>query len=145
MRFRKRSAGEPASLPTGESPSNLRPPAPFPEFPYHPDPRKTGFVGESDAVCLVCNERRGYIYSGPVYAIEELLDAFCPWCIADGAAAETFDAHFTDVALGVPPDVPGAVTMEIARRTPGFSGWQQEHWLYHCGDGAAFLGRAGRG
>jgi uncharacterized protein CbrC (UPF0167 family) len=31
----------------------------------------------------------------------------------------------------------------IAERTPGFSGWQQEHWLYHCNDGAAFLGRAG--
>jgi uncharacterized protein CbrC (UPF0167 family) len=28
--------------------------------------------------------------------------------------------------------------------TPGFNGWQQEHWLYHCGDGAEFLGRAGR-
>jgi uncharacterized protein CbrC (UPF0167 family) len=23
------------------------------------------------------------------------------------------------------------------------SGWQQEHWLYHCGDAAAFLGRVG--
>jgi uncharacterized protein CbrC (UPF0167 family) len=32
---------------------------------------------------------------------------------------------------------------EISRRTPGFSGWQQEHWLYHCGDGAAFVGLAG--
>ena len=31
----------------------------------------------------------------------------------------------------------------MTTRTPGFSGWQQEHWLYHCGDGAAFLGAAG--
>jgi uncharacterized protein len=31
----------------------------------------------------------------------------------------------------------------VARRTPGFSGWQQEHWLYHCGDAAAFFGPAG--
>jgi uncharacterized protein CbrC (UPF0167 family) len=44
----------------------------------------------------------------------------------------------------VPDDVPVEVTEQIARRTPGFSGWQQEHWLYHCGDGAAFLGVVGR-
>jgi uncharacterized protein CbrC (UPF0167 family) len=30
------------------------------------------------------------------YAIEELEDAFCPWCIADGSAAEQFDAEFVD-------------------------------------------------
>jgi len=35
------------------------------------------------------------------------------------------------------------VTHEIATRTPGFLAWQQEHWLYHCGDGSAFLGRVG--
>jgi uncharacterized protein CbrC (UPF0167 family) len=35
------------------------------------------------------------------------------------------------------------VTETLAQRTPGFSGWQQEHWLYHCNDEAAFLGRAG--
>ena len=29
---------------------------------------------------------------------------------------------------------------EITQRTPGFTGHQQEHWLYHCGDGAAFIG-----
>jgi uncharacterized protein CbrC (UPF0167 family) len=36
-----------------------------------------------------------------------------------------------------------AVVMQVATRTPGFSGWQQEHWPYHCGDAAAFLGRVG--
>jgi uncharacterized protein CbrC (UPF0167 family) len=54
-----------------------------------------------------------------------------------------FDAQFTDVGWGVPEDVPQAAVEQIAARTPGFSGWQQEHWLYHCGDGAAFLGRVG--
>ena len=60
--------------------------------------------------------------------------------IADGTAAERFDAEFTDVGTHVPDDVPREVLEQIARRTPGFSGWQQEHWLYHCGDGAAFEG-----
>jgi hypothetical protein len=35
------------------------------------------------------------------------------------------------------------VTSEIIHRTPGFFGRQQQSWLYHCGDGAAFLGPAG--
>jgi uncharacterized protein CbrC (UPF0167 family) len=101
-------------------------------------------VVESDVVCLACDQRRGYIYTGPVFAVDELDEALCPWCIADGNAAEKFDAEFTDVGVGLPSDVPRDVMQEIARRTPGFSGWQQEHWLYHCSDGAVFLGRAGR-
>jgi uncharacterized protein CbrC (UPF0167 family) len=53
------------------------------------------------------------------------------------------EAEFTDVGWGVPDDVPAPVTREIATRTPGFLARQQERWLYHCGDGAAFLGRVG--
>ena len=26
----------------------------------------------------------------------------------------------------------------------GFDAWQQDHWLFHCGDACAFLGRIGR-
>jgi hypothetical protein len=115
----------------------------FPEFPYHPDPRSTGFVRESDGECRACGEARGYIYTGPVFAVEELGEELCPWCIADGTAAAAFDAQFTDVDDDAPDDVPPEAVEQIARRTPGFSGWQQEHWLYHCGDGAAFLGLAG--
>jgi uncharacterized protein CbrC (UPF0167 family) len=66
-----------------------------------------------------------------------------PWCIADGSAAESHDAEFTDVGVGVPDDVPAEVVETIARRTPGFTAWQQARWLYHCGDGAAFFGLAG--
>ena len=32
---------------------------------------------------------------------------------------------------------------EVAYRTPGFTGWQQERWSTHCGDAAAFLGLVG--
>ena len=116
----------------------------LPEFPYHPDPVATGSVERSQATCRACGRARGFIYTGPVYAIEELDDSFCPWCIANGSAAGKFDAEFTDVGIGVPDDVPSDVLDAVARRTPGFMGWQQEHWLYHCGDAAAFLGRAGR-
>ena len=39
--------------------------------------------------------------------------------------------------------VPDSVVAEITQRTPGFTGWQQERWLYHCAEPAAFLGRVG--
>jgi uncharacterized protein CbrC (UPF0167 family) len=100
-------------------------------------------VEASTTSCRCCGKARGFIYTGPVYAVEELNDELCPWCISDGSAATQFDAGFTDVGWGVPADVPRAVLDEVAKRTPGFAGWQQEHWLYHCADAAAFLGRVG--
>jgi uncharacterized protein CbrC (UPF0167 family) len=77
-----------------------------------------------------------------VYSVHSLRNALCPWCIADGRAAQLFDAQFTDVGWQ-PGDVAAAVTEEVLRRTPGFSGWQQEVWLDHCGDAAEFHGRVG--
>ena len=115
----------------------------LPFFKYHPDPVATRSVEPSDTTCLACGQARGYVYSGPVYAVDELVEQLCPWCIADGSASRLFDAEFTDVGLGVPPDVAADRADELARRTPGFFGWQQEYWLYHCGDAAAFLGRVG--
>jgi uncharacterized protein CbrC (UPF0167 family) len=82
------------------------------------------------------------MYVGPVYAIEEV-EELCPWCIADGSAAETYDAEFTDVEVGVPSELSASVLDEISRRTPGFAGWQSERWMYHCGDACAFLGPVG--
>jgi uncharacterized protein CbrC (UPF0167 family) len=120
----------------------------MPTFRYHPEPLDTGCIIRSSAICRRCERARGYIYTGPVFAEEELDEALCPWCIADGSAAAAFDAEFTDRAAvgnyGRWQDVPPGVAEEIALRTPGFSGWQQELWWTHCGDGAAYLGRAGR-
>ena len=120
---------------------------PLPTFKYHPDPIKTGSIEPSSAKCVCCGRARGYIYTGPVYAVDEYDESICPWCIADGSAHERFDASFHDESgvggYGTWDDVPEAVVEEIAFRTPGFSAWQQEQWWTHCGDAAAFLGRAG--
>lgn len=113
----------------------------LPVFAYHPDPVGTGAIVRSDASCENCGQCRGWIYSGPVFAVEEV-DALCPWCVADGTAAEAFDAMFTD-DWGAPEGVPAEIVGMVTRRTPGFRGWQQEHWLYHCSDGAEYLGRVG--
>lgn len=96
---------------------------------------------ESEAVCEACGQACGHAYTGPIFAVDEI-ETVCPWCIADGRAAEELDAEFTDLA-DAPADVPRSVLLEIGRRTPGFAGWQQEHWMYHCEDGAMFLGRVG--
>jgi uncharacterized protein CbrC (UPF0167 family) len=114
----------------------------FPVFTYHPDPMGTGSVERSDLECPACGDSRGFTYVGPVYA-EDDVDGLCPWCIANGSAARMFDAEFTDVGFGVPDDVDDDALNELSQRTPGFIGWQQEHWLYHCGNPAAFLGAVG--
>jgi uncharacterized protein len=111
-----------------------------PNFKYHPDPIATGSVKPSDAECLCCGQKSDLIYTGPVYAIANLRGCLCPWCIADGTAHAKFDAAFTD--SDAIPDVPMSVVEEVAHRTPGFSGWQQERWWTHCGDAGAYLGDA---
>lgn len=119
----------------------------LPDFKYHPDPIATGSVVESDTECASCGRARGFAYSGPVYATEEYDDCICPWCIADGSAHEKLGASFTDEAgiggNGLWDEVPESVIEEVAYRTPGFTGWQQEQWWSHCGDAAQFLGRMG--
>jgi uncharacterized protein CbrC (UPF0167 family) len=113
-----------------------------PTFRYHPDPVGTGEVITSDAPCRCCGRQQEFIYTGPVYSAEEAVDELCLNCIADGSAATLFEAEFTDL-LNVPDDVPPQVLTEVLTRTPGFTGWQQEHWMFHCSDAAAYLGRVG--
>lgn len=119
----------------------------LPPFPYHPDPIATGSIVASDTVCRCCGQARGFAYSGPVYSEEELDDALCPWCIADGSAASKFGAEFVDPAgvggYGDWERVSPSIIAEVSQRTPGFNGWQQERWWTHCGDAAEFLGAAG--
>lgn len=118
----------------------------LPVFPYHPDPVATGSVVSSEKDCAVCGQARGFIYALATFGPHDM-DDICPWCIADGSAHEKFDVEFSDWSgIGGYGDwevVPDAVADEIAYRTPGFAGWQQERWFTHCGDGAAFLGAMG--
>lgn len=116
---------------------------PLPTFRYHPDPRGTGSVGKVGRFVRGLPSSNGlHVYGGPLYAIEEA-EAVCPWCIADGSAADRFDGQFTDLGRGGWERVPPDIKELILTRTPGFSGWQQETWLAHCGDAAVVLGRAG--
>jgi uncharacterized protein CbrC (UPF0167 family) len=119
----------------------------LPTFRYHPEPLLTGSIIESDVACVCCGQARGHIYTEPVFATEDYAECICPWCIFDGSAHAKLDASFTDEHSigggGAWDKVSQAVVEEIAFRTPGFSGWQQEQWWTHCGDAAQFIGRAG--
>lgn len=116
----------------------------LPYFPLHPDPLATGSVVPSADPCEVCGRSRGFLYTGPFFAVEEVTD-ICPWCIANGAAAAQFDGQFTDLGGQAWDVVSEEDKRLVLTRTPGFSGWQQETWFAHCGKPAVFLGRVGAG
>jgi uncharacterized protein CbrC (UPF0167 family) len=120
----------------------------IPSFKYHPDPIATGNIIEFNVKCCCCGKDRGYIYTGPVYAIKGYKKRICPWCIADGSAHLKLNVNFTDeIGIGgggIWEKVPEEVIEEVAYRTPGFTGWQQEQWWTHCQDAGQYLGRAGR-
>jgi uncharacterized protein len=111
----------------------------LPEFRYHPHPIATGSVKPSDKACRCCDQSRGFVYSASVYAVEELNEAICPFCIADGSASKKFDAMFVD-SHPLLPGISKQIVEEVTRRTPGYVSWQQEVWLACCDDACEFHG-----
>jgi uncharacterized protein CbrC (UPF0167 family) len=79
---------------------------PLPPFRYHPDPLATDSIELRDESCVACGRRRGAVYAGPVYAETDLDERLCPWCIADGTAAEGYGAEFIETGDDVADDVP---------------------------------------
>jgi uncharacterized protein CbrC (UPF0167 family) len=135
---------------------------PLPGFRYHPDPIATGAVVLSEAPCVCCSRKRGYVYIGATFGKSgDLSERLCPWCIADGSAAHRFSATFNCNVGGdcvrfiqVGPNaydcvereweaVSSAIAKEIEERTPGLSSYQSPKWWTHCRDGAAFIGYVG--
>jgi uncharacterized protein len=115
-------------------------PQSLPFFKYHPNPIETENIVLSNEVCLCCNQKRGYIYKSSIYTAQDLEGSVCPWCIADGIAAEKFEADFSDDYPLLRNNIPFEIVAEVTKRTPGFISWQQEVWLSHCGDACEFHG-----
>lgn len=106
--------------------------ADVPEFKYNPNAVVLGIIKKEKTTCPVCRQDRDYVYQGPFYSVEDV-KGICPWCIKDGSAANKFDGEFQDAASCDSVDKQEYV-IELTKRTPGYSGWQQERWLSHCGD-----------
>lgn len=128
---------------------------PLPVFKYHPDPMSTGaFNADKTVCCACCGHQTPIYYTSPFYCADDI-EYLCPWCIADGQAAEKFDGTFqgetdiegTDIEYDDDGEMAGTripYAQEkidvLTKRTPGYQGWQQEFWLAHCGDFCAFTG-----
>ena len=122
---------------------------PLPKFKYHPDPLATGVFEPSEEICDCCGKIAEYIYTPAIYSADDI-NNLCPWCIESGEAHRKFDATFNpnvgtaDNDLVAPwPPVSLEVKEEVEYRTPGFPGYQEEHWWTHCSDAGAFIGYVG--
>jgi uncharacterized protein len=113
----------------------------LPKFKYNQNPLELEVFKEEKTVCPVCNKNRDYTYVGPFYSVEEI-EGICPWCISDGSAAKKFEGEFQDVESCEDVEKEEFID-ELIYRTPGYSGWQQEYWLSHCGDFCAIKSYVG--
>lgn len=115
-----------------------------PYFKYHPDPVETGaFKTDKTVLCDCCRKETNIYYSQACYT-EAAIENLCPWCIAEGAAAEKFNCEFLDPAYiedDTEQPVSDEAVEEVTERTPGYTSWREGFWLAHCGDLCAYMGR----
>ena len=81
-----------------------------------------------------------YEYVGPFYSIHEV-EGICPWCIANGQAAEKYNLTFIDED-GIDKVDDKLIVEELTKRTPGFFFPQEDNLPSHCGDYCVLLGGA---
>lgn len=113
----------------------------LPKFKYHPNPLATGAIAESSEVCECCEKARGYMYKASFYTAEEV-ESICPWCIADGSAAENYEGRLTDEHPLISAGISKESIEEVCQRTPGYKSWQQGIWQCHCNEPCEFHGDA---
>jgi len=122
----------------------------LPQFKYNPNAYKLGLFDEVNGICSVCDQERNLKYNSSFYSVDTP-EYICPWCIANGKAAEKYEGEFNDYCgiEGVSPDpndpfptIPRELLLEITDKTPSYVSWQQEEWLCHCNQPCAFIGYA---
>lgn len=122
----------------------------LPNFKYSPNAYDLDVFEHKEGICDVCNKKRDLKYNSSFYSIEEP-EYICPWCIANGSAAEKYNGEFNDYCgiEGVSPDpndaepaIPEKLLLEVTNKTPSYTSWQQEAWLTHCNEPCAFIGYA---
>lgn len=118
----------------------------LPKFPLFDDPVRENMIEESDESCDFCEEARGAIYTGNIYGEADVSDLICcPWCIADGTAADRGAAFNAGDIYPVLPGTPQLTDEDrdlVEGRTPGFTSWQDHGWQICCGRACIYLGEA---
>lgn len=116
----------------------------LPRFPYHRDPVASGSVRASDAACECCGQARGVLYKGLVYP-HGRVESLCPWCIADGSAADKYGATFFDGdfcdANSNRIEMPAEWHRKVFGQTIGFATFNPVGWWVHCGEPAEYVTR----
>ena len=116
----------------------------LPHFPYHRDPGLSGSLRQSEEACSCCGKSPGVLYAGNVYS-RVRVDNLCPWCIADGSAAEKyeaefFDADFCDDQLNL-VEMPAEFRRKVFGQTIGFATFNPIGWWVHCNEPAEYVKR----
>lgn len=113
----------------------------LPFFKYHPDPLATGMIEKKEIVCECCEKPSAYAYAQGLYSIRRV-EFICPWCIADGSAAQKFEGEFVDAHPLCAGHLEPSIIEEVSKRTPGYISWQGDVWQVHCNDACEFHGDA---
>jgi uncharacterized protein CbrC (UPF0167 family) len=111
----------------------------LPTFPLFQDPLREGSFKRKNLPCDFCGKKRGFLYNGTMYSPGASLPdrPVCPWCIADGSAANA-GYIFNHVWMAVSQE-----DKELLEgRTPGYSSWYDPEWQVCCNRPCVFLGRA---
>ena len=109
-------------------------------FKYHPNIYDDDILVRKSGICQCCG-RQVSEYIEQAYTTEEVT-CICLQCVSDGTAAEKLNAEFISHAEHVSDP---EKRDELFHRTPGYLGWQDEHWLACCDDYCQYLGRVGIG
>ncbi|MDR2925336.1 MAG: CbrC family protein [Azoarcus sp.] len=127
----------------------------LPQFKYSPNCYENGIFQMTKAdeikICDCCRQTTDVYYNGPFYS-RVRINILCPFCIANGKAAEKYNGEFLAYTSieGISPNPSEPHTFhneeainEVVTRTPCYSAYQQEEWLAHCNDLCAFVGYVG--
>jgi len=123
----------------------------LPRFRLHPNVYRLDLFEQQNGTCSCCAQLRDWKYRGPFYAVQKP-DYLCPWCIADGSAAQRYEGQFNDELSieGWEPDPSASANTfnaeliaEMCDRTPGYLAWQQAQWLVHCEQPCQFIAYVG--
>jgi len=118
-----------------------QPDDPLPGFRFFEDPVREGVVEARKIRCSCCGKKRSHVYTGPQYGPSDDVEPLCPWCIADGSAAEELGLSFNE-CIDIPDGADADLIEEVEERTPAYQSWQGSYWAFLADTPMVFVGEA---